>query len=242
MRKCSKCKLEKTESESYKNNNWCRACRKVYHKQNRDKVLGQLKQYYQNNKDKFRIYGIEKYNLIKGKFARNCPKCDRQIIQTTKRMSDLSKKQNLLCRSCISKSIVQPVGNLNWNFKGCGNISTTYFNHVKKSAERRHIQFSITIEDMDVLFTKQNGKCVYTGEQLTIGMGKNKSRFNASLDRIDSSKGYIIDNIQFVTKNINMMKQKFSHNQFTELCNKVSEHMIFNTLVAPVDIFIKTTI
>jgi len=45
---------------------------------------------------------------------------------------------------------------------------------------------------------------------------------NASLDRIDNSKGYIIDNVQFVHKDINIMRGTLSMERFTDLCNLIS--------------------
>lgn len=43
----------------------------------------------------------------------------------------------------------------------------------------------------------------------------------ASLDRIDNTKGYLEDNVQFVHKDINRMKWAHSQQYFIELCSKV---------------------
>jgi len=43
----------------------------------------------------------------------------------------------------------------------------------------------------------------------------------ASLDRIDSSKGYIEGNVQWVHRKINMMKQSYTQEEFIELCQAV---------------------
>ena len=45
----------------------------------------------------------------------------------------------------------------------------------------------------------------------------------ASLDRIDSSRGYDADNIQWVHKDINWMKQDFSQSEFIAYCRRVSK-------------------
>ena len=42
-----------------------------------------------------------------------------------------------------------------------------------------------------------------------------------SVDRIDSSKGYIIDNIRWIHKDINVMKNSFSDEYFTYLCKLI---------------------
>ena len=48
-----------------------------------------------------------------------------------------------------------------------------------------------------------------------------KSESNASVDRIDSSKGYVIDNIQWVYRKINRMKNDVSDMDFVDLCTLV---------------------
>lgn len=44
---------------------------------------------------------------------------------------------------------------------------------------------------------------------------------DASLDRIDSSKGYIPGNVQWVDKRVNYMKQALPEGEFAELCRLV---------------------
>ena len=46
----------------------------------------------------------------------------------------------------------------------------------------------------------------------------------ASLDRIDSCKGYTIDNVQWVHKWINVMKSDHSQDEFIALCRAVTTH------------------
>ena len=46
----------------------------------------------------------------------------------------------------------------------------------------------------------------------------------ASIDRIDSNKGYIEDNVVWVHKDINIMKNKFSKEYFLMLCKKIVEN------------------
>jgi hypothetical protein len=46
---------------------------------------------------------------------------------------------------------------------------------------------------------------------------------NASLDRIDSSLGYIITNVQWIDKEVNYAKQEMTNEQFIKMCKKVTE-------------------
>lgn len=51
-----------------------------------------------------------------------------------------------------------------------------------------------------------------------------RTTFNASLDRIDSSLGYIIGNVQWVYKGVNFMKGEMSHDYFIEMCKMITEN------------------
>jgi hypothetical protein len=51
-------------------------------------------------------------------------------------------------------------------------------------------------------------------------MDANKN--TASLDRIDSSRGYIEGNVQWVHKMANMCKQHYSQKRFIDMCIAVS--------------------
>ena len=81
----------------------------------------------------------------------------------------------------------------------------------------------ITKEYIWDLFIKQNRKCALSGIELTFPLKNNDKSYNASLDRIDSSLGYIEGNVQWVDKTINIMKNKFNQTYFIELCKKVAE-------------------
>ena len=43
------------------------------------------------------------------------------------------------------------------------------------------------------------------------------------IDRIDSSKGYVKGNVQWVHKNVNLMKGKFDQEYFIEMCKKITK-------------------
>lgn len=104
------------------------------------------------------------------------------------------------------------------NFKGYELIPLSYFSSVKRGANggkgRKPIEFNLTIKDMWEVFT---GKCVLSSLPIDF-----KSR-TASLDRIDSSKGYIKENIQWLHKDVNMMKRHYNQEYFMKLCKLIAE-------------------
>lgn len=52
----------------------------------------------------------------------------------------------------------------------------------------------------------------------------------ASLDRKDSLKGYTIDNIQWLHKDVNQMKRNYSEEYFINTCLKIAENYKNNNI------------
>ena len=50
-------------------------------------------------------------------------------------------------------------------------------------------------------------------------------KFTASLDRIDSNKGYIKGNVQWVHKDVNTMKMDHTQEEFIKICTMVANHV-----------------
>jgi hypothetical protein len=106
---------------------------------------------------------------------------------------------------------------------GHGEISGQYWGYLRRGATARSLVFDLAIEDAWSLFLRQERKCVLTGWDLCFWSAWNKRKEQtASLDRIDSTKGYIPGNVQWVHKNINKMKSDFTQKDFISLCNAVA--------------------
>lgn len=112
------------------------------------------------------------------------------------------------------------------NWKGYGEISLSLWNSIKKGAESRGFNFYIDIEYVWDLYVKQNKKCAYSGIDIYFSSNLNHNRGNASLDRIDSSKGYEKGNVQWIHKDINRMKNDFTESIFLLYCKKITENKI----------------
>lgn len=113
-----------------------------------------------------------------------------------------------------------------WN--GHEDISGNWwYNHVlreRTQKARTRVPVTIDIKYAWELFVKQEKRCRLSGVPLVIS-GTN--RYNtASIDRIDSSKGYEEGNIQWVHKDINFMKRTYSQEYFIELCKRVANNEI----------------
>ena len=101
------------------------------------------------------------------------------------------------------------------------------WNQIVIKARQRKISLSISPIDLENQFKNQNGKCVFTGLSLTLpetATERRKCKHTASLDRIDSSKGYEVGNIQWVHKRINLMKLNSTDEEFIQWCKLVANH------------------
>lgn len=117
---------------------------------------------------------------------------------------------------------------------GTKNVKKSYFDRVRKGAIERNLEFNISIEDMQSLLEKQNFKCALTGDDITMSLENSAFRIakgiaihnTASLDRIDSSKGYTLENIQWVHKEINLIKQNLKEQDLLVWCKKLINYNI----------------
>lgn len=90
----------------------------------------------------------------------------------------------------------------------------------KRRKKNPDFEYSISMKQGWEQFEKQEGKCAYT--KLPLSFPKQGALGGtASLDRIDSSRGYIEGNIQWVHTDINNMKSDMTQEQFINLCKLV---------------------
>jgi hypothetical protein len=109
-------------------------------------------------------------------------------------------------------------------FTGCGELSGSRMYWLMSQAEHRGFSFSVSKEYLWGLFKSQNGACALSGVPLIIGQGSIRQGVTASLDRIDSSKGYVEGNVQWVHKDVNKIKWGFDQDYFLSMCDRISAH------------------
>lgn len=153
--------------------------------------------------------------VAKTKYTKNCSTCGS--IQTYGRKDHYNSavKGDWKCKPCGSKA-----GN---NFKGKhGAIPITWFSMKQKGGLSRGYEWTLTIEDVWKLYEDQEGVCALSG--VPIKWADKGLTATVSIDRIDSTEGYILENVQLVHKDVNFMKQQFDQEYFINMCKAIADN------------------
>jgi len=162
-----------------------------------------------------------------------CEICSTTFKRVEKEYKRSQKKgrKSYCSRRCSGKGNIknipkEKIGNRDNLKRGSETDEFSPFRYHLRKTRSRNKEFNLTLEYLKEIWDIQKGICPYTGIQLKDWNYKTKSNslYTASLDRIDSDKGYIKGNIQFVSKNINYMKNKLSHLETIELCKIISNY------------------
>lgn len=152
------------------------------------------------------------YQNKEGKWCSVCSGCGIEQLYTRKDHAKQSTLSDWQCKKCAQGarkfSQNQPVG-----------LFRRSYNKFQKSANSRQIEWSLTFEEFESIF---NGFCSLTGWPIDIGFADS----TASLDRIDSSKGYEPENVRWVHKMVNMCKNKYSDELFIKMCVAIANNQI----------------
>jgi len=83
---------------------------------------------------------------------------------------------------------------------------------LKNSSARRSIDFDISEEYLQYIYETQEGLCAYTGIELDLSTGRGLAHDCVSIDRFDTSIGYVEGNVLVCSARSNTIK----HNQTLE--------------------------
>lgn len=89
----------------------------------------------------------------------------------------------------------------------------------KKTAKAKGLDYDLTNAFLTALWDKQEGRCALSGVELGyIGSGWS----SASVDRIDSTKGYVEDNVQWTCWRVNEAKSNMANEDFIAMCHAIA--------------------
>jgi hypothetical protein len=145
-----------------------------------------------------------------------CNNCGKENVDI--RPQALLRGSTTSC-GCRRDQYIKNTGKNSSQYTGYEDIPGKYWGVIKKRAENRGYTLTISIEDAWNIFIGQEKKCALSGLEIGFAIANRKnSDTTASLDRIDSSKGYTRDNVQWVHKNINIMKRMYLIKIILYLC------------------------
>lgn len=186
-------------------------CKKIQEATN-EKYIGKVLNYLLINN----VIRKQPYNQVY--FVCKCLLCNSL---TEKGVGAVLRNSTTSC-GCRTDQYDKIRGKNSKQFTGYEEMSGKYWNTRKFKAKEKGLEFTITKEEAWKKFLQQNRKCALTG--ITLFFGTSPKTNNASLDRKDNLKGYTKDNIQWLHKDINVMKNMHDEEYFILLCHKVAQH------------------
>lgn len=106
-----------------------------------------------------------------------------------------------------------------------GEMPGKYWYGVLRHASVGGKDVGISAEDAYEVFLQQGKRCALTGMPLQFAAERDRDNdTTASLDRIDSSRGYVHGNIQWVHKTVNIMKNALDESWFIQLCCEITDN------------------
>lgn len=140
--------------------------------------------------------------------------------------------QNCHC-GCSTFSYDHPKGKDSITFKGHKEMGGSYLGNIRIRARKIRVECNLDNKYLYDLYKSQKGRCALSGADISfhsVGIHKNEGRYGrfcdgtASLDRIDSSVGYIKGNVQWVYKIVNIMKGTMSDVEFLSWCQIITDN------------------
>lgn len=183
------------------------------------------------------------------KIELTCERCNNTFQRAEKEYKrNLERKQRICCsRSCTAYLRNASMSKEYWkqsyekqkktfdikSVSGLGNpkdeLSPFRFFFTKCKSRKKHydLEFDLSLEDLKQLWESQNGTCPYSKLKMILPESTNHyqtvhSLKKASLDRIDSDKGYVRGNVEFVCLAVNLAKNNFTKKEATSFFNEVA--------------------
>ena len=166
-----------------------------------------------------------------------CPECYSESRKIWTEEEEKFLKDNYGKRGFNSKVIAETLGKtrdavlvhsgrlgLSRNQKPfVGDFPRHVWNNTKKRARVDEIEINISEEYLNRLLVEQDYFCALSGTKLT---PSSDTKLNTvSVDRVDSSVGYLEGNIQIVHRTFNVLKWNHNERDLIEMCEMVASHL-----------------
>lgn len=172
------------------------------------------------------------FREVGGAVEKRCPRCalwktaEGGFVRYAKPLASGAPRYSSWCKSCVAAKQAeyheQTWGPERLAFSAHKRTRTVraYLTYLRAKAVQRHGS-AITVDELEALWERQEGRCALTGWPMTRELGKGTVPTNASIDRVDSRHGYLVGNVQLVCRAANVAKHDLSVSDFLALCAAV---------------------
>lgn len=114
------------------------------------------------------------------------------------------------------------------NRDAVGQITLSFWTPIVKQARVRGIPFQIEREYAWSLYEQQARRCALSGVPIVFSTNIRDQRgtHTCSLDRVENDRAYVVGNVQWVHKRINIMKNVSTQDDFVAWCGRVQNWMV----------------
>ena len=182
--------------------------------------------------------------------TKRCNKCgevkpiDEFHFRSDQRNADGTRRRKQPCKRCYNDALLRhradnPQVNQAWieanrptlrqqaraNYKrrraNLRGWLTTNLTTRRQQCRKARIIFDISVDQILALYDQQNGRCALTGRELIWGVDSNRGPDTLSVDRIDATGPYIIENVRLVTHWANVARQRYGDEELFAFCEAV---------------------
>jgi len=147
--------------------------------------------------------------------VRSCPECGKTYPLNRKFFSKEHGKFRNICRECVNLHNKQMY---EYRFDTLEGVLYLRCKKARGRARKKGMEFNLTPEFLLELWNLQDGKCFYSGIDMTYNRN---DLYTVSVDRVDSNKGYTQDNVVLACWGVNSMKNSYTREEFIALCQAV---------------------
>lgn len=202
--------------------------RRQYYLKNKEKLLEKSKEWRDNNKE--RVAALKTAWRKKNKDYVN--KKHREYVKSlSPEKKKLLNKQSAEWQKAwkaknpeLAKELHQKIYSVRKE-NSANNIIVSFKDLITKSrcrARSKGLEHNITVENIQELWEQQQGLCNLSQLPMEYKIGSKYSR--VSIDRIDSTKGYVLGNIQLIRFDVNQAKSDHTQEHFIDLCKAVASN------------------
>lgn len=143
-------------------------------------------------------------------------RCECGITQSVSQ-TNLKQGASQGCRHCAAKD--------RWGAQKQAGLPSWVWHNILTRCKSSGHELAVTPERLVELLEGQGHRCALSGLPISFApCNRLKNQTTASVDRKDSSGGYVEGNVWWVHKKVNSMKNQYPLDEFLELCEMVTNH------------------